>query len=165
MSEEKARDTFTLSDSGERRQFSTGARKEAPQEGKGAYHLIPVVPVRRLAEIYRKGAMKYNKYDENGELVSPGDRNWEKGINLSTCVDSARRHLDQFIEGMEDEDHLMQSCWWLFAICHFQEMIKRGLLPEELDDLPSYGIDGKEIEVRPGFTCSKWRTPRGKREK
>jgi hypothetical protein len=159
MAKEQKPDGSGLADSGERMVMSTGARKEAPQEGKGAYHLVPTTPIRKVAEIYRKGAIKYTKKDATGKVIETGDRNWEKGVPLSVCVDSAKRHFDQFVEGMEDEDHLHQAIWWLFAISHNMEMIKRGLLPPTLDDLPSYGEDGVEIEVRPGFTCKRWRIP------
>ena len=147
--EDLERQTYELKDSGERHTFQTGAVRESAAgiEGKGAYHLLPVHPIRRVAEIYRKGALKY------------ADRNWEKGLPLSSFLNSAKGHLDQFVEGMEDEDHLHQCIWNLMGISHTMEMIRRGLLPEELNDLPSYGVDGVELYIRPGLTCSKWRKP------
>ena len=39
---------------------------------------------------------------------------------------------------MRYEDHLAQACWNLFACMHFEEMIERGKLPKELNDLPNY---------------------------
>lgn len=66
------------------------------------------------------------------EVVS-GDRNWEKGMPFSRYVDSAKRHLDQFVMGMTDEDHLAAACWNLIAIMHHQEL---GQM--ELDDMPHY---------------------------
>jgi hypothetical protein len=131
---------FGLQDGGTRKTYSTGAQKEdsSKTEGKGAYHLLPFHPIRRVAEIYRKGAMKYSPY------------NWQKGIPLSRFLDSAKRHLDQFCEGLIDEDHLHQSIWNLFAISHTMEMIERGLLPKELNDLPSYGPPGDQNYRDPG---------------
>jgi hypothetical protein len=67
-----------------------------------------------------------------------GSRNWEKGIPLSRFVDSGLRHAFQYLEGMQDEDHLAQAAWNFLALLHTEEMIKRGILPEELDDLPNY---------------------------
>lgn len=136
-----------LRDGGTRETFSTGAQKEDKSKcaGKGAYHLLPQHPIRRVAEIYRKGAIKY------------AARNWEKGIPLSSILDSAERHLAQFHEGMEDEDHLHQAIWNLFAISHYLEMIRRGELPAEINDLPSYGTNGVATEVMPGIFCDKWR--------
>lgn len=139
--------TLTLQDGGSRKTYATGAQKEDDTkcEGKGAYHLLPQGPIRRVAEIYRKGAMKYSA------------RNWEKGIPLSRLLDSAERHLAQFHEGMEDEDHIHQAIWNLIGISHTMDMIKRKQLPAELNDLPSYGENGTPVEVRPGLICDKWR--------
>ena len=141
--------SYILKDGGPKQTFSTGAQKEDSKqiEGKGAYDLLPTIPIRRVAEIYRKGALKYQNW------------NWVRGIPLSRFLDSAKRHLDQFAEGQEDEDHLHQAIWHLMGLSHTQEMIRRGILPSELNDLPSMGIDGVEIEVYPGCKCSKWRKP------
>jgi hypothetical protein len=74
---------------------------------------------------------------ENG-AVKYGDRNWELGQPLSTYIDSAERHIASFKEGMRDEDHLAAARWNLGCVIHTEEMIRRGLLPKELNDLPSY---------------------------
>jgi len=112
----KMRDLKTL-DSGEKRDNN---------EGKGAYELISPLALKRLAGVYERGALQ------------KGARNWEKGIPFSRCIQSALRHTFQFLEGKRDEDHLMQACWNLIAVAHFEEGIKRGLLPKELNDLPNY---------------------------
>ena len=132
-----------LKDGGTRQTYATGAQKEdsSKTEGKGAYHLLPQHAIRRVAEIFRKGGIKYQP------------RNWEKGIPLSRLLDSAERHLGQFHEGMEDEDHLHQALWNLMALSHTMEMIRRGLLPEELNDLPSYGPPGEPGWRKPGKGC------------
>ena len=143
------REASGLQDGGSRKVYSTGAMKEdcSKTVGKGAYHLLPPFPIRKLAEVYRKGAIKY------------ADRNWEKGIPLSRFMDSLKRHVDKSAEGMLDEDHEAQALWNLVGLIHTREMIKRGLLPEELDDLPSYGKDGVAVEIEEGVFCSKWRKP------
>jgi hypothetical protein len=147
-----------LKDTGERTVSSTGALKESKSKGKGSFHLLPVVVMRKLAEHYRKGAEKYTVKDNEGNIVSSGDRNWEKGTALSVCVDSAMRHLCQFIEGMEDEDHAVAACWWLCALIHYKEMIDRGILPKELDDLPSYKpVDTTKPLYDDSVVCDKWR--------
>ena len=64
--------------------------------------------------------------------ISTG-RNWEKGMPFSRYVDSAKRHLDKFVMGMTDEDHLAAAAWNLFAIMHHQELGQT-----ELDDMPHY---------------------------
>jgi hypothetical protein len=119
---------FDLKDGGTRVTYDTGAQKEdsSQTEGKGRYDLLPPTALRRIAEIYRKGAIKY------------ADRNWEKGIPLHRFLDSAMRHLSQYQEGMQDEDHLAQAGWNILALLHTEEMINRGILPRELNDLSSY---------------------------
>ena len=105
--------------------LESGAKRDN-NVGKGAYELISPLALKRLALVYERGASQ------------KGARNWEKGIPFSRCVQSAIRHVFQYLEGMRDEDHLMQACWNLIAVAHFEECIKKGLLPKELNDLPDY---------------------------
>lgn len=65
-------------------------------------------------------------------------RNWEKGQPQSRFMDSAIRHLFNHLEGLRDEDHLAAARWNIGAMMHQEEMMRRGLLPAELDDLPDY---------------------------
>jgi len=116
---------YTIKDSGKRNKFDTGAVRDL-RENKGRYDLISPIALKRLAIIYEKGAKKYN------------DRNWEKGIPLCRYLDSAMRHIQQYMEGLRDEDHLSQAAWNLFCVVHTEVMIERGLLPKELNDLPNY---------------------------
>lgn len=111
---------YNLKDSGERQEFSTGARRDI-QKGKGYYYLISPFMLERLAKWLEKGAQKY------------GERNWELGMPFSRFVDSAFRHLVKFMLGMEDEDHLAAIIFNIMAIIHFQELLKN-----DLDDLPHY---------------------------
>lgn len=110
-----------LVDSGERISYGEGMAIREPNEEKGRYDLISPFAMRRIAVHYQRGAAKYE------------DRNWEKGMPFSRYVDSAKRHLDQFVMGMTDEDHLAAACWNLIAIMHHQEL---GQM--ELDDMPHY---------------------------
>lgn len=105
--------------------FKSGAVRERPT-GKGRYDLLSPFVLRRLAVIFEEGTKKY------------AERNWEKGISFSRVLDSALRHLVQYLEGLEDEDHLARCVWNLCALLHYDEAIKLGLLPKELNDLPMY---------------------------
>ncbi len=116
---------FQTKDSGERQQFSTGAVRDR-QAGKGRYDLLPPAAIRRLADIFERGANKYSA------------RNWEKGLPLSRFIDSALRHTFQYLEGRRDEDHIGQAAWNLLCALHTDEMIYRGVLPQELADLPNH---------------------------
>ena len=64
-----------------------------------------------------------------------GIGNW--GQPLSRYLDSAERHLTKVKMGLEDEDHLSAACWNLMAIIETQKRIELGILPEELDNLPT----------------------------
>lgn len=112
-------------DSGERREFGTGAVRDM-SKNKGRYDLISPIFLKRLARHFENGAIKYN------------DRNWEKGIPLKSFLDSALRHLNNYLEGLKDEDHLSAAAWNICCLIHTEEMIKRGILPNTLNDLPNY---------------------------
>jgi hypothetical protein len=120
-----------VKDSGERRKFGTGAVRDM-SSGKGRYDLISPLFLKRLAKHFENGAKKY------------GDRNWEKGIPLSSYLDSAMRHLGKYLEGLRDEDHLAAAAWNINCLIHMEEMIERGLISEELNNLPNYIIKIKE---------------------
>lgn len=124
-----------LPDSGHRVDFDTGAHREmAP--GKGRFDLVSPIAMRELAKLLEKGAIKYTKYDDDGNVLVEGARNWEKGLPLHSFVDSGMRHLFQLIEGNMDEDHAVAVLWNMMAFVHTREMIADGKLPKSLDDLP-----------------------------
>lgn len=112
-------DVPVLKDSGERRQFDTGAVRDRAV-GKGRFDLIATQMLLRLARHYEAGAVKYS------------DRNWEKGMPFSVYVDAAFRHLVKYIAGWNDEDHAAAIIWNIAAIM-FQEEKN-----PHLDDLPEH---------------------------
>jgi len=106
-----------IKDSGERRQFETGAVRDI-QEGKGRYDLLPWEAIHELALHCEQGAIKY------------GERNCEKGIPIHSFLDSASRHISCYLRGMKDEPHLRAAMWNIaFAI---QTELKRP----EMQDIP-----------------------------
>lgn len=113
---------FQTRDSGKREDFKTGARRDV-QEDKPRYDLIPVAALKRLADLYARGAVKY------------GENNYQKGIPFSRVYASMFRHLIQFREGDISEDHLAAVAWNAFAIMFYQDEIEKKRLPRELDDL------------------------------
>lgn len=66
---------------------------------------------------------------EGGAAVH-GDRNWEKGVPVSRCLDAARRHLCQALAGQIDEDHLGAALWNCVAMLHFWDTEHNDLLSE-----------------------------------
>ena len=73
--------------------YESGAVRGS-RKGKGRFDLIPPEAMHRIAERFEEGAEKYP------------DRNWEKGIPISRHMDSAFRHMYQYMAGHVDEDHL-----------------------------------------------------------
>lgn len=107
----------------EREHFRSGSVRDS-QIGKGRYDLLPPRAIREVALRFEEGANTY------------GDRNWEKGQNLSRLLSSAIRHAFQVLEGDTSENHAAASAWNLMAFMETRALIKAGKLPAELDDLP-----------------------------
>lgn len=104
--------------------FTTGAKRDA--NDKPRPDLISPFALERLGEWLRLGAEKYD------------ERNWEKGLPISRTVASLVRHLVKFQQGDTSEDHIAAVMCNAMFILHEQEMIKRGVHPRELDDMPDY---------------------------
>ena len=114
-----------IHDSGKRHEFTTGAVRDTSDD-KPRPDLISPFAEERLGEWLRKGAVKYSEH------------NWAKGMPMSRCLASLCRHLMKFKQGLTDEDHLSAIMFNTMALIHYEEMIKRGYLPSELDDLVKY---------------------------
>ena len=119
-----------VKDSGTRRSFATGAVRDG-QMGKGRMDLLPVRALIEVARVFEAGAEKYEA------------RNWEKGIKLSSFMDSGLRHAMKWLRGDRDEPHLAQACWNFLCLLDTHKRIEEGLLPMELNDLPCN-------EIKPG---------------
>lgn len=116
--------TFTsVKDSGERTEFKTGAVRDR-QKGKGRYDLLPPYAIKRLALHFENGADKY------------AARNWEKGMPTERYMDSAIRHLFEYLSGLRDEDHLAAAAWNVLCLIETEYRIEKGILPKNLDTLP-----------------------------
>ncbi|MDR1493074.1 MAG: DUF5664 domain-containing protein [Planctomycetaceae bacterium] len=114
-----------IKDSDKRETFTTGAVRNTA-ENKPRPDLISPFAIERLAEWLRLGAIKYS------------ERNWEKGIPLSRITASLYRHLLKFQQGINDEDHVAAILCNAMMIVHVQEMVRRGVLPPSLLDMPKY---------------------------
>ncbi len=112
----------TLPDSGARSEFATGAVRDA-SEGKGNPSLIPIDALRAVSKRFEDGATKY------------GRDNWQQGIPLSRYVDSLYRHLWQFMEGDDTEDHAGAIIWNAMCLTQTKKWVDQGRLPKELNDL------------------------------
>ncbi len=117
---------------GERQVSVSGGVREAPT-GKGRFDLIPPIGTTRLAQHYENGAKKY------------ADRNWEKGLPLGRYLDSALRHMNQFMAGDRSEDHLAAVAWNMFCYMHTEQKIMEKQLPSSLYDVPWIPSNGGEM--------------------
>lgn len=99
---------FKTKDSGKREEFNTGSVRDT-QEGKPRFDLIPTEGLRRLADLYARGAEKYD------------DNNWQKGQPYSRVYASLFRHLIQWREGERTEDHIAAVAWNAFALMFYEE--------------------------------------------
>lgn len=114
---------FKTKDTGAREEWDTGSRRDT-QEGKPRFDLIPISPLRRLADLYTRGAEKY------------GDRNWEKGQPITRYYSSMFRHMIQWASEDREEDHLAAVIWNAMAIMWTEEEIDKGNVPADLGEMP-----------------------------
>lgn len=149
-----------LKDSGERREFDTGAVRDIA-EGKGRCDLLPLVTIgRMLNDDILIGIGHYvhtgdRSYVENAllrfvRLVYGTDwtailevakhyedgaakyepRNWEKGISLHCYIDSGIRHYLKFMRGDKDEPHDRAFVWNMLGLLWTHDN------KPEMNDLP-----------------------------
>lgn len=125
-----------IKDSGTRRQFDSGAVRDVG-EGKGRCDLLPMCVLLRLAMHYENGAKKY------------AERNWEKGIPAHSFADSALRHLFKYLDGWDDEDHLIAAIWNLCGLAWTED--KRP----EMMDIPAVRQAWREAQDYNSFMAEK----------
>lgn len=99
---------------------TTGASKGVKLQ---RYDLIPAEPLRMLAELYGKGAFKYD------------ERNWEKGYEFSKSFSALQRHMWLFWAGEDIDDemglpHTICAAWHAFVMTEFLRT------HPEMDDRP-----------------------------
>lgn len=122
--------------------FETGAQRDS-QEAKPRPDLFSAFAEERVGWVSAHGAKHY------------GDRNWEKGMKASRFLASMGRHWMGLRQGDHSEDHLAQLVWNGMALLDLEEKIRRGLLPAELDDRPSY-MQGQHKKEELGMTPLDW---------
>lgn len=130
-----------LPDSGERRQFDSGAVRDIAQ-GKGRCDLLPLDIIGErmghdcllhINEYLYKGDpdqlwatlilfLRYRNMETHTGILEVakhfedgaakyGDRNWEKGIPVHCYIDSAVRHYLKYYRGDKDEPHDRAFMW------------------------------------------------------
>ena len=107
-----------IKDSGDRTQFSSGAVRDM-HTGKGDMVSLPASAILRLSKHYENGALKYGRW------------NYQKGIPISSFLDSALRHLFKYLDGWDDEDHLAAAAFNVLGAMEMEANHK------EMIDLPT----------------------------
>lgn len=111
----------------QRQEFSTGAHRGG-HKGQGRYDLIPWDMMERFAIHLEKGAEKH------------GDRNWERGMPLSSAIDSALHHLFVYLKGDREEDHLAAVIFNMCVAIRVEALAREN--PSLVDlpaEIPSWG--------------------------
>lgn len=88
--------------------FPSGAVRST-DANKYAYHLISPIGLRRLAETYREGSVKY------------GDLNCEMGMPISDLLNHVLKHIYDYLGGSRSEDDLSHAAWGLIMAMHSEE--------------------------------------------
>lgn len=90
-----------IKDSGSRREFASGAVRDCGEASnpKGRMDLLPWSAIMEVSKHSQNGAAKY------------GEHNVDLGIPTSSLCDSAARHLAKYLEGWDDEPHLLAAAW------------------------------------------------------
>lgn len=110
---------------GKKESFSTGAIRDT-QDGKLLYGCIPQVMLDEVAKVLTTGAARY------------GRDNFYKGMPFSRVMDSLLRHVFAYRRGERDEPHLAQAICNLTFLILYEDLITKGKLPKELDDLEGF---------------------------
>ena len=149
-----------IQDSGERRQFETGAVRDI-QEGKGRCDLLPLKVIGIILDdriltaighfmttgdmgiiadvIVAFGTKRWDSFEtallEVAVHYEEGakkykERNWEEGIDCHSYVDSAVRHYIKYLRGDDDEPHDRAFLWNLLGLLWTLDN------KPELNDLP-----------------------------
>lgn len=97
-----------IKDSGERTEFASGALRDM-HAGKGRMDLLPWAAIIEVSKHCEAGALKY------------GEHNVDRGIPTHSLLDSAMRHAAKYLDGQEDEDHLLAAAWNLLWAVEMRE--------------------------------------------
>lgn len=158
-------------DSGERQEFSTGARRDT-ESGKPDFSNIELADwdwflmdwTELLSTIIEYPDADFETTitpdDENYGLISElflnrmqallergakkyGENNWQKGIPLKRIFGSLIRHLLQWRFGDTSEDHLAAVAVNTLFLMVTEHNVKNGLLPNELGNAGALEVLGE----------------------
>lgn len=105
----------------------TGGQKG---QKEARYDLLPAVPLRTVAELFGKGAQKYE------------ERNWERGYEWSLSFAALNRHLWQFWNG-EDIDEELGKPHLAAVIFHALALLEFSTTHPEFDNRPNSKVKSR----------------------
>lgn len=117
----------------EMKSFASGAIRE-DKTGKGRHDLLPFCALNRLAKHFQKSLKDHPAY------------NWQRGIPMSSFMDSAIRHLFNYMDGQNDEDHLCSAAWNILCAMWTEEKLP------QMQDIPSR--INKIIHADDSYVCN-----------
>lgn len=129
--EPKHRHMDDLPDSGQRREYPTGAVRDVTT-GKGDMYSMPPDALLRVSRHYERGARKY------------GRNNYLKGIYVSDFLDSLLRHAYKYLAGWDDEDHLSAIVFNALGAIQMEETKPEMVDVETRKGKRSFGYGGNE---------------------
>lgn len=131
---------MTIKDSGERTVFNTGSVRDC-KEGVGRMDLLPWAAIMEVSKHCENGAKKY------------GEHNVDKGIPTHSFCDSAARHLAKYLDGWDDEPHLLAAAWNLLWAIHMEikhpEMVDTPFCKITIDGGKKYESDIDSTNTKP----------------
>jgi hypothetical protein len=149
---------YETKDSGQRARFSSGMVRDT-DEGKPRFDLLfpKGVPYReqmltRFADLMTRGAKKYT------------ERNWEQANSseeLERAMASALRHMMQWYNGENDEDHAAGVMFNLMAAEYIKGRLDReDMLPQSCQSVCERGhdcmYDARHLNLHDCGDCPRW---------
>lgn len=154
-------------------------------KGKLNYMSLPRGALKKIIEVYTKGAHKYSIYrDAEGKIIrgdqipfedvaklglsieDSGRDNWRKGMSWTETYESAMRHLEEAFIGNDVDSELRtrtlaNAAWNIITLLEYEEIFPEG------DDRPlkliygrNVGLDIDEVIADwVGAWCERWSIP------
>lgn len=89
--------------------FKSGAVRSSDTDGV-RFDLVSPIGLEAVARAAAEGAEKYSDY------------NWEQGMPVNDLLNHVLRHINEFLSGDRQEDHLGHAAWGCMAACHSMEL-------------------------------------------
>ena len=129
--------------------YASGAVRDT-RRGKGRFDLIAPEMMERLSHVLEYGAEHY------------GPDNWRKGFPFRSCLDSALRHINRWQRGLTDSDHgdhLAAAVFNLMCLTAYEDMVAKGELPADLDDVHRHPASSADAKVERVYVSGPFSSP------